>query len=264
MILILFPDHFKLSLILLGLILTAAMVAFTLWGKRVGARFVAGADEDPPGLSAIEGALFSVFGLLVAFTFAGAMDRLQVRKDLLLKEAQTLSTAYGRVRLMPETFQGPMREAIRRFTDGLLGVYGSGETLEGIEAGLAGVERAGDQVLRLAVDACRTPEGSPFAEVVLPPINDLLDTAKARRTSLRSHPPTVIYEILILLALLCAFLGGFAMARSRKLSWTHILAFAVTSGVMLCVTLDIEYPRFGFIHIRKNDRILQEVRDEMR
>jgi hypothetical protein len=54
------------------------------------------------------------------------------------------------------------------------------------------VERGGDQVLKVAVDARRTPEGCPFADEVLPPINDLLDTAGARRTALRSHPPTII------------------------------------------------------------------------
>jgi hypothetical protein len=33
---------------------------------------------------------------------------------------------------------------------------------------------------------------------------------------------------------------------------------------MPCISLDIEYPRFGFIQIRTIDRILREVLDEMR
>jgi hypothetical protein len=68
----------------------------------------------------------------------------------------------------------------------------------------------------------------------------------------------------MILILLYAFLGGFAMARSRKVSRSRVLGCAVTSSVMLCISLDIEYPRFACIQIRNMDRVLQEVRDEMR
>jgi hypothetical protein len=92
----------------------------------------------------------------------------------------------------------------------------------------------------------------------------MLDAATARRLALHSHPPTVVYELLVILALLCAFLGGFGMSRAKRRSWIHILSFAMTSAVMLCVTLDIEHPRYGFIQIRNNDRLLVEILNPMR
>ncbi len=50
-------------------------------GRRIGARRLARDPEGArTGVTAVEGALFGLLGLLIAFTFSGAASRLEARR----------------------------------------------------------------------------------------------------------------------------------------------------------------------------------------
>ncbi len=46
------------------------------------------------GTGAIEGAIFALFGLLLAFTFSGAASRFEHRRDLVVPGVNAIGTAY--------------------------------------------------------------------------------------------------------------------------------------------------------------------------
>ena len=60
------------------------------------------------GLPTIEGAVFALIGLLVAFTISGALQRFDERRQLIVQEANAVMTAYDRL-----ACSGPMRGACR-------------------------------------------------------------------------------------------------------------------------------------------------------
>ena len=68
-------------------------------GRRFGLRRVA-RSGDASGFGAAEGAIFALFGLLVAFTFSGAAVRFDSRRALIADEANAIGTAYLRVDLL--------------------------------------------------------------------------------------------------------------------------------------------------------------------
>jgi hypothetical protein len=74
--------------------LFAVMLALMEIGRRVGVRRrkqdAAGANA---GLSAIDGAVFGLMGLLVAFTFSGAATRFDARRQLIGQESNAIGTA---------------------------------------------------------------------------------------------------------------------------------------------------------------------------
>ena len=61
--------------------------------------------KDPDGsiaaLGAIEGAVFGLMGLLIAFTFSGAASRFEARRQLILQETNAIGTAYLSLDLLP-------------------------------------------------------------------------------------------------------------------------------------------------------------------
>ena len=71
-------------------------------GRRIGIRSL---SKYPDGLAkgtgAAEAAVFGLLGLLIAFTFSGAATRFEARRHLIVAEANTISTAYLRVDLLP-------------------------------------------------------------------------------------------------------------------------------------------------------------------
>ena len=80
-------------LVCLGL-MAGMMLTFTL-GRRAGIRH---RQKDPEGArsvsGAVEGAIFALLGLLIAFTFSGAADRFEGRRALVTDEINAIDTAW--------------------------------------------------------------------------------------------------------------------------------------------------------------------------
>ena len=67
--------------------------------------------------------MFSLYGLLLAFSFSGAAGRYDARKQLIVEEANAIGTAYLRVDLLPTETQPAMRAQFRNYVDSRLAVY---------------------------------------------------------------------------------------------------------------------------------------------
>src|SRR5437867_3724039 len=82
--------------------LFAALLASMEFGRRLARRRLALLDDGgQAGTGVVDGAIFALFGLLVAFTFSGAAQRFDHRRDLIVAEANDIGTAYLRLDLVP-------------------------------------------------------------------------------------------------------------------------------------------------------------------
>ncbi|HEY5866855.1 MAG TPA: DUF4239 domain-containing protein, partial [Candidatus Tectomicrobia bacterium] len=105
---------FALSLSL-GMLLCLAI------GRWIGVRRMRQVTADArQGIGAIEGAVFGLMGLLIAFTFSGATSRFDTRRQLIVEEANAIGTAYLRLDLLPAAAQPALRELFRRYVDARL------------------------------------------------------------------------------------------------------------------------------------------------
>src|ERR1700675_930574 len=87
---------------LLALGVFVGMVILQEVGRRVGHRRLARDSEGArAGVGAIDGAVFGLLGLLVAFTFSGAASRFDARRQLVVEEANAIGTAYLRIDWLP-------------------------------------------------------------------------------------------------------------------------------------------------------------------
>ena len=69
------------------------------------------------GIGVIEASIFALLGLLLGFSFAGGTSRLDERRELIVKEANAVSTAYLRLDLLPAAEQPEMRHLFRVYLD---------------------------------------------------------------------------------------------------------------------------------------------------
>jgi hypothetical protein len=70
------------------------------WGRYLGMRYRERAAADAgAGLATVEGAIFGLMGLLLAFTISGALQRFDDRRQLVLQEATAAATVYDRLRV---------------------------------------------------------------------------------------------------------------------------------------------------------------------
>jgi hypothetical protein len=257
---------FTMFVLLIALGLFAAMVALLEVGRRIG---IHRKRKDPEGaregVGAVEGAIFGLLGLLIAFTFSGAAARFDDRRHLIVEEANAIGTAYLRVDLVAPDLQPALRDRFRRYVDARLHVYRDVEDTTATQAALAEVGRLQQDIWSQAVAATRAPGSHPsLTMLLLPALNAMIDITTTRLMATRIHPPTIIFTMLLALALAGALLAGYGMAGAKTRSWTHVLGFAAAMAVALYVILDLEYPRLGLIRVSDFDQVLVDLRATMK
>jgi hypothetical protein len=246
--------------------LSAGILVLLVVGRWIGARRLA---KDPEGaragLGAVEAAIFGLMGLLFAFSFSGAAGRFDIRRHLILEEANAIGTAWLRLDMLPTDHQPVLRETFRRYLDSRLAAYRKLRVdIRASEEEVARATAIQGEIWTQAVAACRAPGGQPAIMLVLPALNQMFDIAAARTMAAKTHPPTIILTMLGVLPLASALLAGYAMAGSKAPSWIHMLVFALILAGTVYVILDLEFPRRGFIRVETADQTLVELRKAMK
>jgi len=258
-----------MSYISLTLFLTAAlfagMIVLLEIGRRIGVRRIAADPEGAKsGTGAVDGAVFALLGLLIAFTFSGATSRFDDRRNLIIEETNDVSTAYLRLDLLPASSQPPLRELFRQYLDARLETY---QKLPDIESARASYDRSmelQEDIWQQAVAAARMPEAPLAANtLLLPALNQMFDITTTRTAKMQMHPPLVIFAMLFGMVLISALLAGFGMAHGKSRSWVHIIGFTLTMALAVNVIINIEFPRKGLIRVDEFDQSLRELRQGM-
>jgi hypothetical protein len=253
---------FMASVLAVGLFF--GILAMLELGRRLGIRRLA---SDPAGAQAgtgaVEGAVFALVGLLIAFTFSGAASRFDARRDLIVAETNAVGTAWLRLDLLPAD-QSAIRDSFIQYLDARLAVYRELPDIDAAHAELAKATALQATIWAQAIAAGQREGASPDAiKLLLPALNEMFDITTTRTMATQAHPPYVIYGMLIALALASALLAGFGMAGSKSRSWLHIFGFAGVMAVAVYVIIDLEFPRLGLIRVDTFDQALIELRASM-
>lgn len=251
------------SVFAVGLFL--GMVLLLEVGRRIGVeRLARDPDSARVGLGAIEGAIFGLMGLLIAFTFSGAASRFDTRRQLIVEETNAIGTAYLRLDLLPVGVQPALRDRFREYVDKRLAAY---RALPNIQAARARLEEANAlqrEIWRQAVAGCQTTDSPAPTMLLLPALNQMIDITTTRTMAAEMHPPMVVFGMLAVLALLSSLLAGYGMASGRTRSWIHMIGFAAIMAITTYVILDIEYPRLGLIRVDLFDQALVDLQQGMK
>ena len=171
---------------LLACSLLAAMLVCLELGHRLGTRRALREGEpEHAGFGIVEGAVFALLGLLMAFTFSGALSRFDERRKLIVDEANAIGTAYLRIDLLPAAAQGELRAGFRGYLDARLAAYRAVLDFDAVEAKLAHANEASPAIAsthpRAAIIAAASRDPPPRSAGALP-IAPRVDRRSGSRT----------------------------------------------------------------------------------
>jgi hypothetical protein len=246
------------------LLLFGGMLLSMEAGRRLRVKHQQSAPGESTGFGTLEGAVFGLMGLLLAFTFSGAANRFDHRRDLIVEEANRIGTAYLRIELLPQAARGPLRHEFRDYLDSRLETYRVGTDSVRIAQLLQQTAQHQGQIWKMTVAAIDQASSPAVAALMVPSLNEMFDIVTTRTAVTQMHPPAVVWMMLGGLTLVCSWLAGYGMGGSVRRNWLHTLTFASIVALTLYVIIDMEYPRMGLIRVTATDRVLQDVRDSLR
>jgi hypothetical protein len=205
----------------------------------------------------MNGAVFALLGLLLAFTFSGAVSRFDHRRALTLDETNAIGTAYLRLDLLPAETQPALRALFRDYVQARLDTYVD----VGSPASVAAFQRSQalqQQIWSKAVVAVTASGSAAVLSQVTTSLNQMFDSFTSQVAVVFSHPPAVIYLILFVMACIAALLAGVGLA-ARPVPWLQVSFFVLALALTVYVILDLEYPRLGLIRVDEADELLRGV-----
>jgi hypothetical protein len=219
-------------------------------------------DELQNKLGATLGAtLANELGVSATGYGSGASDRFDKRRDLIMSELSTMSSAYLSIDLLKAEDQPKLRELLKQYIDLRLQVYKKPMQLEDQAKIFQQRVDVGNQIWQTALKSVNNISSLNFADKliaakILPTINAMFDAADTQRIAMRIHPPLAMWILLFLLAFVGSLVAGYIMGVEERRDWLLTAVFIVMMVATISLILDIEHPRDGMINL---DRIDQEI-----
>jgi hypothetical protein len=234
----------------LGLCLFLILAAACEVGFRLGR--LRGVRTDPDDHEhAVTATLTSGMAALLAFILGlsvnYAQGRFEARRDLVVTEANAISTAWRRA----EVVGGPDGDAIAN----LIGEYAQTRLdfttaqadgpLEAINRH-ASVEQAA--IWRLAEDAARKAP-TPITATLIGGLNAMFDNAQSQRLAFLGESPGLMLEMMVAGSIIAIGAMGFAMGlRGHRRVVLATLLLVMWSGAMV-MSVDFNRPRVGLVRV---------------
>ena len=244
-------DTWQIMLILLSLMIISIMI-----GLKSGKKF----HKESAVNSTILGSLFTLLGLLLAFTFSMAINYHDTRKDIVIEEANDIGTAILRADLYRESERNLLRAEFRKYVDARVDYFTSGTDLDKIKA----AQTLSVQIQqKLWAHASRFSKDSGYIVAsmqMIPALNSMIDITTTRQYGNYVHLPDTIIYLLFLLSCVCSFYIGYTSSGKAKFDWLMVTVFCVLTSLVVFVIFDLDRPRRGFITLEQTNQAIVDLK----
>ena len=251
-----------ISLFIFGGMFAAALIgrAFRLRRARGPARGESAAgDEDQGEPGTIVSSVMGLLALLIAFTFAMAIDRFDTRRANALDEANAIGTTYLRAQLLEEPHRTRMSRLLFSYTETRLALA---TTPPGPEQSrlLAVNDRLIVALWSATVSAFPGMRPYPVSQSFLESMNALIDMDATRKAGRQARVPAAVFLVLFLYQFVAAGVFGYLLVGRLGQRSAGILFLLV--GTMMVLIVDIDRPTSG--GITESQEPVRQLRDFMR
>jgi hypothetical protein len=248
--------EWALGLFLFVLVAAANQIGFH-WALRQKDRIGAAAKEQT-GL--LQGAVLGLMGLLAAFCLAMAVTRFDLRRQIIIEEANAIGTCSLRTSLLPHPHGDQAARLLRRYLDERIKFSVMLNRGAAMQESLQNARVLQAELWQEAVAANEvlpTVATGLFVESV----NAVIDIEATRMRSVEDHVPVAIIVLLVLSAVVSATLIGVVSGHTGERNPLVTLAVLALFSLVILIIIDLDRPRVGLI--RLSHQSLLELRDSL-
>ncbi|MBX9728033.1 MAG: hypothetical protein K2X31_03905 [Sphingopyxis sp.] len=207
-------------------------------------------DTDRPDMDFLLSAAMGLLALLLGFTFSLALNRHEDRRELVIAEANAISTSWLRIQALDEPARAELAQLFRDYALARIAWSRAHDSDEGAsEAALGQSTALQPQIWASARDALRTSRGVVDAKTLLDPINESFDLATERIIQREAQIPNEILAILGLYLLVSTAMIGWRLdGAGRRLPVASAMTVALLSLAAVAI-IDLDHARAGGITV---------------
>jgi hypothetical protein len=229
-----------------------------LLGSRIRQAHREGVEGESKIISLLEGSLLTLFGLLMGFIFSMAVSRYEVRKELIVKEANAIGTTWLRSATLTEPVRSKTQELLKQYVEVRRGFLSSGSDFQQMQASL---NDTGDLQTRLwsMASTYALDHRDPITGLYLSTLNDSIDVTEERTSAFENRVPGEAWGLLLFIGFTATVVVGMSVS-TRSAILRLLLPFVIAGA--LAMALDVDSPRYGLVRPTQSsmDRLQQQMR----
>ena len=233
-----------------GLTVLVALIAAEQFGfamRRIALR-TRHPESSDDSLGHLLSASLALLGLLIAFTFGSASERYDVRRHLVVEEANAIGTTYLRIQILDDGPKAALSALMTQYARARQDFFLAGEDAARLEQSEARTAALQDRIWAGTTEAVRANPAATINPSLLQTTNDMFDLAASRRAAMDARLPIAVLRTLMIYALISAALIGYSLGHGTR----HVVITAavfLALSLAICLILDLDRPRSGTVTV---------------
>jgi hypothetical protein len=202
-----------------------------------------------------------LLSLLLGFTLAMALPRYDLRKELVIEEADSIGTTALRAEMLPATQRNAMQPLLSQYVDARMG-FATAKLNDGrLEEFQEQSKRLQNQMWQQATAAAQVSP-TPITSMFIQSLNEMIDLSEKRLASVENRIPITVWIMLVLIGLLTGLTDG---ASARKRLRPAMVMAPLMIAIVMGLIADLDSPRTGFIRtdVRSLERIQRDLKKRL-
>ncbi len=231
-----------------GIVLFILML-LALWvGNRMRKKFWHAEEGDTKGgVNSLLGALFGLWGFMLAFTFSQSGNRFESVRGMIVDEANILRNTIIKADFFPDSIRNDYRIELRKYLEERIAYYDYADDGEKFTKNRKELSNTARALWNMTIEQSKKPNLSSATGGMSASLTSLFDIGIKREALLSFGVPAPISLMLITLALAICLVGGFTTPAVKRKEWIVIAVFAFLACTILYITMDLAQPMSGFI-----------------
>lgn len=239
---------------LVALVFLLLMAAVSEIGFRLGRR--SRAEERTKALVPIvAGSILTFLGILLAFTMSMAVSRYDVRRRLVLEEANAIRDAYLQLRALPDPESTALQQLLRQYAENRLRVSQSALDIRKLQLGKEEDVRLQSELWsQAAALAQKNPQSVPVGSL-MELLNNAFDLENSRWVAFVARLPAGVLYVVAFIGLVTVLMVGydFGITGHRHPLSEALLIVSITA--VMAVIVELDRPYSGVIRVSQQPLI---------
>jgi hypothetical protein len=201
-------------------------------------------EDERADFGIVLGAILTLLGLLIGFTFSMAISRYDQRKNYEEAEANAIGTEYVRADLLPTGDGARLRELLKKYNDERILFYTTNDPriLAKVNADTAKLQNE----LWSAARPGAATQVTPVVALVVSGMNDVLNSQGYTQAAWWNRIPIAAWVLLAAVAIGCNLLLGYVAHRTNR---RLFLIAPIAVSLSFFLISEIDSPRWGVIRV---------------
>ncbi|HTC31225.1 MAG TPA: hypothetical protein VK702_10885 [Candidatus Acidoferrum sp.] len=216
---------------------------------RFGGPLVRHFETNDELWNAIQTGLLALVAFMLGFSFSQAQGRYDIRRELVIKEANDIGTTWLRANQLPDPLRATFRQTLVKYTALRLQAYAAPSDPAILDRELNDSVRDQAVLWGIASDTLRAHESNLGYSLLMQTMNDTIDDSSEQKAALTQHIPVAAVGLTFLLIFVAIFSLGLSFARAGARPAVFSIIYIAAIVLVFEMVVDYDRPQTGVIRV---------------